>query len=229
VDASRARDSVVDHHVVRRNDGNKRGPAAESMDDTRLRRMFVERCTTPKYQKMLRERSALPIFAFRDRILECVRAHPVTVLSAETGAGKSTNCGQVRESWSLWPMHAVQSPVPTYVCEIVPTRRCDAGGPLRVDPVHAAPSRRRNVGCRTRRRRNGRGVGGEARGLPDPPRGKKEPRHSLAVLHDGGGTSPLSLPGGRLICVGLSQPLHVYCCDLDRCSDDLSMIRTLVA
>lgn len=116
VDASSARDSVVDHHVVRRNDGVKRGAVAESTDDTRLQRMFTERRKTPKYQKMLRERSALPIFAFRDRILECVRAHPVTVLSAETGAGKSTNCGQVRESWSLLPMHAVQSSVPTYVC-----------------------------------------------------------------------------------------------------------------
>jgi hypothetical protein len=107
VNSSSARSSAMNYHSARRSkDGDTRGAAAESVDDTRLHQMFLDRRTTSAYQKMLRERSALPIFSFRDRILECVRVHPVTVLSAETGAGKSTNCGQVREILSSLTMRS---------------------------------------------------------------------------------------------------------------------------
>ena len=40
----------------------------------------------------------LPIRAHADRILEAVRAHPVTVVIGETGSGKTTQISQVRTS-----------------------------------------------------------------------------------------------------------------------------------
>jgi HrpA-like RNA helicase len=40
---------------------------------------------------MLKERKELPIWSYRESILETVKKNPVTVLCASTGAGKSTN------------------------------------------------------------------------------------------------------------------------------------------
>ena len=40
------------------------------------------------------EKIKLPIDAFRDQILMCIEKNPVTVITAETGAGKSTQVPQ---------------------------------------------------------------------------------------------------------------------------------------
>ena len=52
------------------------------------------RQASPAYQAMARERAQLPVFDVRDEILQAVRRHAVTVISAETGAGKSTQIPQ---------------------------------------------------------------------------------------------------------------------------------------
>jgi hypothetical protein len=59
-----------------------------------LQKSFRKRQSSPDYQKMVQVRSALPMTSFRDQVLETVRDHPVTILCAETGAGKTTQCPQ---------------------------------------------------------------------------------------------------------------------------------------
>ena len=60
----------------------------------RLKKEFLELQATRGYQSMLQDRSLLPIFAYRDETLNTIRDHPVTILCAETGAGKTTQVGQ---------------------------------------------------------------------------------------------------------------------------------------
>jgi hypothetical protein len=61
---------------------------------TALKEAFLQRQSTTKYQSMLQVRSTLPMYTFRTLILEKIRANPVTILCAETGAGKTTQCPQ---------------------------------------------------------------------------------------------------------------------------------------
>ena len=58
---------------------------------SKLSREFGINISTPAYQAMLKERKELPIWSYRESILETVKKNPVTVLCASTGAGKSTN------------------------------------------------------------------------------------------------------------------------------------------
>lgn len=46
--------------------------------------------TSPAYQHMLQSRQNLPIWKSRKDIVEAVKAHQVTIISGETGSGKST-------------------------------------------------------------------------------------------------------------------------------------------
>ena len=57
----------------------------------KLSKEYAKKTSTPAYQTMLDERKALPIYSYRQSILETVNKNPVTVLCAATGAGKSTN------------------------------------------------------------------------------------------------------------------------------------------
>jgi hypothetical protein len=60
----------------------------------RLRDEFVQRQSTPAYEEMKRIRTTLPMYAFRQTVLDTIRNNPVTILCAETGAGKTTQCPQ---------------------------------------------------------------------------------------------------------------------------------------
>jgi ATP-dependent RNA helicase DHX29 len=55
-----------------------------------LKSLWEEKASTVRYQKMLHIRQQLPIWSFRQQIIDTITAHQVTVLCAETGAGKST-------------------------------------------------------------------------------------------------------------------------------------------
>ena len=57
----------------------------------KLSKEYAKKTSTPAYQTMLDERKGLPIYSYRQSILETVSKNPVTVLCAATGAGKSTN------------------------------------------------------------------------------------------------------------------------------------------
>jgi ATP-dependent RNA helicase DHX29 len=69
----------------------RKAPSAAS---TKLKDLFVKRQSTAAYQEMKKVRTSLPMHGFRENVLDIIRDNPVTVLCAETGAGKTTQCPQ---------------------------------------------------------------------------------------------------------------------------------------
>ncbi|XP_052015619.1 ATP-dependent RNA helicase DHX29 [Apodemus sylvaticus] len=55
-----------------------------------VRNLFRRLQSTPKYQRLLKERQQLPVFRHRDSIVETLKRHRVVVVAGETGSGKST-------------------------------------------------------------------------------------------------------------------------------------------
>ncbi|XP_068569916.1 probable ATP-dependent RNA helicase DHX34 [Cebidichthys violaceus] len=74
------------------------GPGSEEISDCRLALLhfldFSQRQSFGKLAKLRREQKNLPIFQYRDRIVELVRLHPVVVVAGDTGCGKSTQVPQ---------------------------------------------------------------------------------------------------------------------------------------
>lgn len=60
----------------------------------RMQKEFRRKESSSGYQKMKQVRTSLPMYSYRDQVLETVNKNPVTVLCAETGAGKTTQCPQ---------------------------------------------------------------------------------------------------------------------------------------
>lgn len=52
---------------------------------------------SPKYYEILRKRQTLPVFQYLDELLRMVRSNQVVVVEGETGSGKTTQVGLVRE------------------------------------------------------------------------------------------------------------------------------------
>ena len=77
-------------------EGDSQGNHAE---DRRMQAEFEGRITKVKYQNMLKERVKLPIYGFRDDILETVAKNPVTVLCAETGKEKEKDGNTLFHLW----------------------------------------------------------------------------------------------------------------------------------
>uniref|UniRef100_A0A8C0LH21 ATP-dependent RNA helicase DHX29 n=1 Tax=Canis lupus dingo TaxID=286419 RepID=A0A8C0LH21_CANLU len=55
-----------------------------------VRNLFRKLQSTPKYQRLLKERQQLPVFKHRNSIVETLKRHRVVVVAGETGSGKST-------------------------------------------------------------------------------------------------------------------------------------------
>uniref|UniRef100_A0A673V9S6 ATP-dependent RNA helicase DHX29 n=1 Tax=Suricata suricatta TaxID=37032 RepID=A0A673V9S6_SURSU len=55
-----------------------------------VRTLFRKLQSTPKYQRLLKERQQLPVFKHRNSIVETLKRHRVVVVAGETGSGKST-------------------------------------------------------------------------------------------------------------------------------------------
>lgn len=55
-----------------------------------VRNLFRRLQSTPKYQRLLKERQQLPVFKHRASIVEALKRHRVVVVAGETGSGKST-------------------------------------------------------------------------------------------------------------------------------------------
>ncbi|XP_006206062.1 ATP-dependent RNA helicase DHX29 isoform X1 [Vicugna pacos] len=55
-----------------------------------LRNLFRRLQSTPKYQRLLKERQQLPVFKHRNSVVETLKRHRVVVVAGETGSGKST-------------------------------------------------------------------------------------------------------------------------------------------
>jgi len=60
----------------------------------RMQKDFKKKELSSRYQKMKQIRVSLPMYSHREQLLEAIKKHPVTVLCAETGAGKTTQCPQ---------------------------------------------------------------------------------------------------------------------------------------
>ncbi|KAK6296315.1 hypothetical protein J4Q44_G00340280 [Coregonus suidteri] len=74
------------------------GPGSQVVADCRLALLhFLDFCQRQSFGKLVKlrtEQKALPIFQYRDRIVELVRANPVVVVAGDTGCGKSTQVPQ---------------------------------------------------------------------------------------------------------------------------------------
>ncbi|XP_036941732.1 probable ATP-dependent RNA helicase DHX34 [Acanthopagrus latus] len=74
------------------------GPGSQEISDCRLALLhfldFSQRQSFGKLAKLRREQKNLPIYQYRDRIVELVRLHPVVVVAGDTGCGKSTQVPQ---------------------------------------------------------------------------------------------------------------------------------------
>lgn len=74
------------------------GPSSQEISDCRLALLhfldFSQRQSFGKLAKLRREQKNLPIFQYRDRIVELVQRHPVVVVAGDTGCGKSTQVPQ---------------------------------------------------------------------------------------------------------------------------------------
>lgn len=74
------------------------GPGKQEISDCRLALLhfldFSQRQSFGKLAKLRREQKNLPIYQYRDRIVELVRLHPVVVVAGDTGCGKSTQVPQ---------------------------------------------------------------------------------------------------------------------------------------
>ncbi|MEQ2190545.1 hypothetical protein XENOCAPTIV_030112 [Xenoophorus captivus] len=74
------------------------GPGPQEVSDCRLALLhfldFRQKQSFGKLAKLRREQKNLPIFQYRDRIVELVRLHPVVVVAGDTGCGKSTQVPQ---------------------------------------------------------------------------------------------------------------------------------------
>ncbi|CAJ1064969.1 probable ATP-dependent RNA helicase DHX34 isoform X1 [Xyrichtys novacula] len=74
------------------------GPGRQEVSDLRLALLhfldFSQKQSFGKLVKIRRDQKNLPIFQYRDRIIELVRTHPVVVVAGDTGCGKSTQVPQ---------------------------------------------------------------------------------------------------------------------------------------
>ncbi|KAI1262662.1 helicase associated domain-containing protein [Xylariaceae sp. FL1019] len=53
-------------------------------------KIWYDKCTTPRFQEMLQKRMQLPMWEFRQQVLETVEREQVVIVCGETGCGKST-------------------------------------------------------------------------------------------------------------------------------------------
>ncbi|EXJ62833.1 hypothetical protein A1O7_03273 [Cladophialophora yegresii CBS 114405] len=67
-----------------------RSSAATKISPEQVSREWSSRTSRPSFQQMLEVRRQLPVHQYKDRILSCIEENPVSVICAETGAGKSS-------------------------------------------------------------------------------------------------------------------------------------------
>lgn len=74
------------------------GPGNREISDCRVALLhfldFTQRQSFTKLAKLRRDQKNLPIFQYRDKIVELIRLHPVVVVAGDTGCGKSTQVPQ---------------------------------------------------------------------------------------------------------------------------------------
>ena len=86
---SRAEDRLVARRQPRQPHGTAKGPQNLDIFDR-----WCAKQATPRQQKMLAARQTLPAWRLQEAIVNAVNDHQVTIISGETGSGKSTQCVQ---------------------------------------------------------------------------------------------------------------------------------------
>lgn len=85
----------VSKHASRRRSS---GPGNQEISDCRVALLhfldFTQRQSFTKLAKLRRDQKNLPIFQYRDKIVDLIRLHPVVVVAGDTGCGKSTQVPQ---------------------------------------------------------------------------------------------------------------------------------------
>ncbi|XP_041796850.1 probable ATP-dependent RNA helicase DHX34 [Chelmon rostratus] len=88
----------IEERMGKRSRQRSSGAGSQEISDCRLALLhfldFSQRQSFVKLAKLRREQKNLPIFQYRDRIVELVRLHPVVVVAGDTGCGKSTQVPQ---------------------------------------------------------------------------------------------------------------------------------------
>ena len=81
------------HSIARRQPAQTYG-SAQSPQNIDIFKRWQARQATPQQQKMLAGRQTLPAWGLQEAIINAVNEHQVTIISGETGSGKSTQCVQ---------------------------------------------------------------------------------------------------------------------------------------
>ncbi|XP_076591191.1 putative ATP-dependent RNA helicase DHX34 [Chaetodon auriga] len=88
----------IEEHLGKRSRQRSSGPGSQEISYCRLALLhfldFSQRQSFVKLAKLRQEQKNLPIFQYRDKIVELVRLHPVVVVAGDTGCGKSTQVPQ---------------------------------------------------------------------------------------------------------------------------------------
>ncbi|XP_051175200.1 putative ATP-dependent RNA helicase DHX57 [Leptopilina boulardi] len=93
------------HHVKgvmdKRNKSNISWDQIVKMDDE-IRRKFFQKQRNSQYLKMKDQRRKLPAWSMMDKVLDTIHENQVTIISGETGCGKSTQVPQfILDDWIL--------------------------------------------------------------------------------------------------------------------------------
>lgn len=65
-----------------------------TMDSTALLNLCTKRQQTDRYRSLHQTRQNLPVYQYRESIVDQIRRSGVTVIAGETGSGKSTQIPQ---------------------------------------------------------------------------------------------------------------------------------------
>jgi hypothetical protein len=82
-----------------------------SAASNRIRSRFVQTQNSPPYQNMLRLRHSLPIYDYRQDVLDEMKHHQCVIICAETGAGKTTQCPQYILEQAILDGHARETSI----------------------------------------------------------------------------------------------------------------------
>ena len=95
-EVSAAASAVTEVQLVRRKKKQiSRHPRTVTWNTSaKSRADWVRRQTDPKLQTRLQQRRSLPAWEMRETIIDIVNSHQVTIISGETGSGKSTQSAQ---------------------------------------------------------------------------------------------------------------------------------------
>ena len=88
-------DVVLTHNFKRRNGANTPRESdsygqGKQVDSEQLERLWAEKSSTNSFNHMLEGRQNLPIWQFKQHILEALSANQAIIICSETGSGKST-------------------------------------------------------------------------------------------------------------------------------------------